>query len=259
VQKAPAAVSGTEEFRPQETLLHDRTNKIIITDGPVPSAGSKQGQPQVAEGQEKFSGGGLQAAPRPPGSKFSSSAPILETAAGHGNGTVVDVGGPTGTGGSENAGRRTILDYGQGKGGGGGSLAGRGVKLAEAVDSRAIVEAAPSQVDAQDAVVEVKAEGNGVSMTISGQISGRRILASVSPHYSEKAKRNGWEGAVAVHFTVLADGRVKDNMYFEQTSAHRDLNRAAMAAIKEFRFAPLANNQTTVEQWGVITFIFRLH
>ena len=64
---------------------------------------------------------------------------------------------------------------------------------------------------------------------------------------------------MAVHFTVLADGRVKDNLYFEQTSVHRDLNQAAMAAIQQFRFAPLPKDQAAVEQWGVITIVFRLN
>ena len=75
----------------------------------------------------------------------------------------------------------------------------------------------------------------------------------------EQATAKGWEGIVAVHFTVLADGRVKDNVYFDQTSVHRDLNQAAMAAIKQFRFAPLPSDQAAIEQWGVITIVFRLN
>jgi protein TonB len=98
-----------------------------------------------------------------------------------------------------------------------------------------------------------------VSMTITGQIQGRKILSSVTPVYPDEARRRGWEGVVAVHFTVLADGRVKDNMYFEQSSVHRDLNRSAMEALKQFRFAPLRSDQAAVEQWGVITIVFRLH
>ena len=62
-----------------------------------------------------------------------------------------------------------------------------------------------------------------------------------------------------MHFTVLPDGRVKDNVYFEQTSAHRDLNKAATEAIRQFRFAPLPSDHAAVEQWGVITIIFRLN
>jgi TonB family protein len=95
-------------------------------------------------------------------------------------------------------------------------------------------------------------------MTISGQIQGRKIVKSVVPEYTARARKNGWEGVVAVHFTVLADGRVKDNTYLEQSSVHRDLNQMALDAIKKFRFAPLPADQSAVEQWGVITIVFRL-
>jgi protein TonB len=105
----------------------------------------------------------------------------------------------------------------------------------------------------------VEVGGKGSNMTISGQIAGRKILTSVPPEYSAAARKNGWEGVVAVHFTVLADGRVKDNVFFEQTSAHRDLNKAAMDAIREFRFAPLPAGQAAVEQWGIITIVFKLN
>ena len=53
--------------------------------------------------------------------------------------------------------------------------------------------------------------------------------------------------------------RVKDNAYFEQSSVHRDLNQMALKAIKKFRFAPLPSDQAAVEQWGVITIVFRLN
>jgi len=99
--------------------------------------------------------------------------------------------------------------------------------------------------------------GNGVSMSITGEISNRRILKSVPPEYSALAKSKGWEGVVAVHFTVMPDGKVKSNMFFEQTSAHRDLNKAAMEAIKRFKFEPLEGSLQ--EQWGIITIMFKLN
>ncbi|MFO7655115.1 MAG: TonB family protein [Candidatus Krumholzibacteriia bacterium] len=173
---------------------------------------------------------------------------------------VVDVAGPSGGGGAE-TGRKTVLDYGSGGGGRGGGLAGRRTRLVEPATSSAIAAGetggAPAASRPQE-VVEAVTGDQGVGMTISGQIKGRNILHRVAPAYSREARRNGWEGMVSVHFTVLADGRVKDNVYFEQTSVHRDLNRAAMEAIKQFRFAPLPAEQAAVEQWGVITIVFRL-
>ena len=121
-----------------------------------------------------------------------------------------------------------------------------------------VVAQPKAQAKPRQAVAEVKLEAKGVNMSITGQIQGRKILQSAPALYTAKARKNGWEGVVAVHFTVLADGRVKDNMYFEQTSVHRDLNQAARNAIKKFRFAPLGADQAAVEQWGVITIVFKL-
>jgi len=174
---------------------------------------------------------------------------------------AVDVAAPA----RSTQGRTTILDYGPGGAAGStgqASLRGRQQAPAEAPSAAAVAQAtskptAPPQT--QLAETQAKAMGGkGVSMTISGQISDRKVVASAMPVYSEAARKAGWEGVVAVHFTVLPDGRVKDNMYFDQTSAHRDLNRAAMDAVKQFRFEPLAGADR-VEQWGVITIVFRLN
>ncbi|MDO9171342.1 MAG: energy transducer TonB [bacterium] len=174
---------------------------------------------------------------------------------------AVDVAAPA----RSTEGRTTLLDYGPGGATGAtgqASLRGRQQAPAETPTAAAVAQAtskpaAPPQT--QLAETQAKAMGGkGVSMTISGQISDRKVVASAMPTYSEAARKAGWEGVVAVHFTVLPDGRVKDNMYFDQTSAHRDLNRAAMDAVKQFRFEPLAGADR-VEQWGVITIVFRLN
>ncbi|MCB1151481.1 energy transducer TonB, partial [bacterium] len=160
-------------------------------------------------------------------------------------------------------GRRTMMDYGAGNGGSRGSLKGgrrASGGLAEAPIAAEIAKAEEPAVEQQAQIAEAtpKAmDGKGVAMTISGQIQGRKIVKSTLPVYSDAARRNGWEGVVAVHFTVMPDGRVKDNMYFEQTSPHSDLNNAARDAIKQFVFESL-NAENRVEQWGVITIVFRL-
>ncbi len=251
---APAA----DAFRPASASLQSRSGKIIITDKPVaaPSGGSRG---TVADVPANLGGGALRAAQGTAPAVVAGLAPATRTTHDSGGSGVVDVGGPSGGGGSESSARKTILDYGTGSGGGGGALAGRRGRLAEVVDTRTIVQQEQKQESAPQSVAEVPASGQGVSMTISGQIQGRKILSSVTPVYPDEARRHGWEGVVAVHFTVLADGRVKDNMYFEQSSVHRDLNRSAMEALKQFRFAPLRAEQAAVEQWGVITIVFRLH
>ena len=148
------------------------------------------------------------------------------------------VGNGEGGGTADKGGRRTILDYGSGSGGG---LRGR-ASGDIAPDRSAIEPTQKAKEDAQKQLADTKATeltANGMNMSITGEISGRKVLHMVPPKYSSLAKKKGWEGVVAVHFTVLPDGRVKDNLYFEQTSAHRDLNQAAMTAIRQFDLPPL--------------------
>lgn len=257
--RAPVAADAVA-FSPPAANLQSRRGKLVIVDEPLP-AGSAAAAASIGDVAGDLGGGDLDQAR----SRQTLVATLLPAAgegsgpAGAGGRGVLDVDGPSGTGGSETGGRRTILDYGSGGGGRGASLAGTGQRLTPALDSRAIVAQEQADVDGDIAnVAEVQPAGQGVSMSITGQIQGRQILRSAAPTYPEQARRRGWEGVVAVHFTVLADGRVKDNMYLEQGSVHRDLNRSAMDALKQFRFAPLPPDRAAVEQWGVITIIFRL-
>jgi TonB family protein len=260
--------ASRERFRPQEGELAARNRTALDPDSDAVVGSLRSGGPSLATATDQadriLAGASLE---NDRGS-YRGSSSGLAPAGGSGRGGsggsgkgVVDIAGPSSFGGRESSGRRTILDYGTGSGGGGGGggLVGRRTRLVEPPRPESIVEEAkPNETrPAVDDAVEALT-GKGVSMTIAGQIKGRKILESSAPVYSEKARSNGWEGVVVVHFTVLPDGRVKDNTYFERTSAHRDLNRAAMDAIRKFRFAPLPSGER-VEQWGLITIVFRLN
>lgn len=256
---ARAVARPQGQFKPQEGGLKAKSGAVALgNEVAVGSVGTKRSGAVVEAPGAVASGGGLKQ-----NSRATYQAPEAALApAGSGGGKaggkgVLDVDGPTGGGGASKGGRKTILNYGSGSGGRGGSLAGR-ARLAEPEATTEIVKQTAAEPESRQ-VADVKLEANGVGMTISGQIKGRKILKSVAPKYTELARRKGWEGVVAVHFTVLADGRVKDNGYFEQTSVHRDLNKMAMEAIKQFRFAPLPAGQSAVEQWGIITIVFRLN
>ena len=253
-----AARKNTEAFKPQPGGLKSKTASVASGDDVLAPAGQNNRRgPAVAEaGETVVPGGALKSAGR---SAYSSQTvgltPSSGKRSGGGSSAVVDVAGPSG-GGGKKSGRKTMLDYGSGGGGRGGGLNSR-QRIAEPGMDTAM-DQPKSDSQPRNAVAEVKLDAKDVNMSITGQIQGRKILQSAPALYTAKAKKNGWEGVVAVHFTVMADGRVKDNVYFDQTSVHRDLNQAAMAAIKKFRFAPLGANQAAVEQWGVITIVFKL-
>jgi TonB family protein len=263
----PAAPPARQTMKPANTGLQDRGGRAPVGNEPtVAAAGASRPRGgAIAEAAPSLGGGNLSARTPAAGGYNPPAGGLAPAGTARGSGSptgILDATVPEGGGGSVKGGRKTILDYGTG-GGGGGGLSERRGRIAEVPASRDIVASAAAAAAAAEPapkVAEARLEGGqGVGMTISGQIAGRKILTSVPPVYSERARREGWEGVVAVRFTVLPDGRVKDNVFLEQTSVHRDLNQAALAAIRQFRFAPLAADQGSLEQWGIITIVFRLH
>ena len=257
----PARPKNRDAFKPTSSGLRDRGGRAAASADPVvAAAGTSRRRGGVSEAPANLGGGALQTKTPSAGAyqaPRSGLAPANTARAG-----VLDVSAPRTSGGGAKSGRKTILDYGSGNGSGnGGGLVGRRGRIAEASTSKSIVADADTKTEPQPRVQEADAKlttDKGVGMTISGQIAGRKILARAPAEYTDRARREGWEGVVAVHFTVLPDGRVKDNVYFDQTSVHRDLNQAAMKAIRKFKFAPLTASQGSVEQWGIITIVFRL-
>jgi TonB family protein len=253
-----AARQNTEAFKPKSGGLTSRTTQAVSGDDVLAqSETTTRRGPAVAEADAVVSAGGnLESAGR---NSYRAPAVGLTPSAGKRSGAgtsgVMDVAGPSGSGGAK-SGRKTMLDYGTGGGGRGGGLNSRQRIAEPAVNP--VVDQPSGDSQPRNAVAEVKLDAKDVNMSITGQIQGRKILQSSPALYTDQARKKGWEGVVAVHFTVMADGRVKDNVYFEQTSVHRDLNQAAMKAIKKFRFAPLGANKAAVEQWGVITIVFKL-
>jgi TonB family protein len=83
------------------------------------------------------------------------------------------------------------------------------------------------------------------------------VLQSAVPEYPEWAKREAVEGSVTLYFVVRPDGGVKENVVIQKTAGFGDFDENARLAIRAWRFEPLRNGRTG-EQWGTITFHFRL-
>jgi TonB family protein len=97
---------------------------------------------------------------------------------------------------------------------------------------------------------------NLAGMTLVGPVADRKVLKYATPRYPEWAKREAVEGSVRLHFVVLADGRIKENVMVQKTSGYEDFDRNAIAALKTWQFEPLGQ---AGEQWGEITFNYRLN
>jgi protein TonB len=61
------------------------------------------------------------------------------------------------------------------------------------------------------------------------------------PRYPDSARRQGWEGRVMVRATVGADGRVQ-SVALHRSSGHGVLDRAALDAVRRWRFRPRTEN-----------------
>lgn len=90
---------------------------------------------------------------------------------------------------------------------------------------------------------------------LAGPVADRKLLSHTSPVYPEWAKSEGVEASVTLYFLVLPDGRVKENVLVDKTSGFGDFDDNAVAALLQWRFEAVSS---TREQWGSITFNFRL-
>jgi TonB family protein len=92
---------------------------------------------------------------------------------------------------------------------------------------------------------------------LAGPVADRPVLSYNVPDYPEWAKNEAVEGTVAIYFVVLPDGRVKENVMVEKTAGFADFDDNAVRALLSWRFEALKNGKTG-EQWGTITFHYRL-
>ncbi|HET9951806.1 MAG TPA: energy transducer TonB [Candidatus Eisenbacteria bacterium] len=93
--------------------------------------------------------------------------------------------------------------------------------------------------------------------SLAGPIADRRVLSTEVPEYPDWAKREAVEGSVTLYFVVRPDGTVKENVVIQKTAGFGDFDDNARTALRAWRFEPLHGGRTG-EQWGTITFRFRL-
>ncbi len=92
---------------------------------------------------------------------------------------------------------------------------------------------------------------------ITGQLSKRGKKKTFLPIYPDWAEKEGIEADVSIHITVSPQGEVID-AYVERTSGHKELDRLALAALRNWVFAALSVDTVQENQWGIIIFKFRL-
>lgn len=82
-------------------------------------------------------------------------------------------------------------------------------------------------------------------------------LRNPPPRYPLIARRNGEQGTVMLRVVVTRDGAAA-SVALEKTSGSAALDAAALATVKEWRFAPAQQNGQPVEAPVIVPIVFRL-
>ena len=117
--------------------------------------------------------------------------------------------------------------------------------------------AAASEASAPARGGESSARRTLAGAQLMGPVADRPVIQHTTPIYPEWAKRDAVEGSVTLYFVVRPDGSIKENVLVQKTAGFEDFDESARVALRAWRFQPLTGGRTG-EQWGTITFRFRL-
>lgn len=80
----------------------------------------------------------------------------------------------------------------------------------------------------------------------------------VKPRYPESARRAGVQGVTTLRVRVLENGKVGE-VIVDQSAGFRDLDVAAMDAVKKWLFEPARQGKSPVSVWVLLPVKFELH
>jgi protein TonB len=91
---------------------------------------------------------------------------------------------------------------------------------------------------------------------VSEGILEAQLISRIEPHYPALALQTRTEGTVRLHAIISRDGRITS---LDVLSGHPFLVKAALDAVRQWRYRPTMLNGEPVEVETSITVIFRLH
>jgi protein TonB len=107
-------------------------------------------------------------------------------------------------------------------------------------------------------------DGTGQALVSTGSAAGLTDFArplggyQTTPRYPESARRQGVEGITTLRFVVLANGHV-GQVAVARSAGHIDLDRAAVEAVRTWRFQPARRGREAVDVWVTLPVRFELH
>ena len=106
----------------------------------------------------------------------------------------------------------------------------------------------------QAAVPEIAPQAD---QEVAKVVSEPAAIGRIVPKYPRSARRRGKEGAVTLEICVSDSGKVSDTTVVS-SSGHRELDAAAVSAVRSAQFAPATEDGVKVEGRVRLTFEFRL-
>jgi TonB family protein len=106
-----------------------------------------------------------------------------------------------------------------------------------------------------------KGDGTGGGVNSGEALSGlARPLGGyqVKPRYPESARRAGVQGVTMLRVRVMENGRVGE-VIVDQSAGFRDLDFAAVEAVKKWLFEPARRGKDPVSVWVMLPVKFELH
>ncbi len=82
-------------------------------------------------------------------------------------------------------------------------------------------------------------------------------LHNPRPAYPRLSRHRREEGQVVLRVRVLSDGRA-ETVEIAESSNHPRLDKAALEAVREWRFVPARQGETAVDSWLRVPIVFRL-
>jgi len=121
-------------------------------------------------------------------------------------------------------------------------------RAAEAERQRVAAAAAAAEQRQQAAAAAAPPPSAPAAQPARAASSDLRAVSQPGPRYPQSAQRAGATGSVQVEFTVARDGGVSGARVVSSSGARqfeRDFEREALAAVKRWRFQPVAEATTT--------------
>lgn len=240
-------LSGTEVLANLLAMAKNEEAKKLQGDG----YGSGRGSGGAIGGKEGYGEGGGGSAL---GSGGGEVAWDQGAGGGQGMGSGVGAGGESSTGmASKGSSAREVKSEQKGK----ERTFRKGMVFSHPHGKEGVQAGSTSGVTENKEVAKKEQKGR-VIFEIMGPLSQRMVLYKDIPSYPEWAEKEGIEAGVSVHFVVLSNGKVKDNIYVVRTSGYPVIDNLVMEALRHWQFASLEGDLYGKEEWGVLTFYFSL-